>query len=597
MATNFKYPRVNISTIAKIHSVKQEVREDTTVLFQPICSNRGPVDKIVKLYTTDDFTRVFGEPDYRKQGQTVLNTLNWLKYGGTVYACRIVAPGSTIATCSTIDGETVKTVDGLTAKYPGSYYNDIDIKLSYTKKGDREYNCQISIGDYESFGPTSDINTLISYINEESEYISIDTTSFLKYFNGHSESTTAATEYTIDATLSGAVDGGLHTKYKFKSGHSIEADIEDDGQITVTINGIASIKLANQPVLDAIKIVKYASGAETDETGSISKMVTTDSIGDASTIAMIKSLSTGFPVDSDTLIRNFFGTINSDGELDVNDNGIAKVLSNELETPIDIILDAGYSKETKKVISKYTDSGSNLENIRPDIIVIFDKYCADIEDFEYTGKKPSECSIDDCISKGTNRAVYTQYFLTDDSVITNIYVTPTYSLARLIPHNDNLYGIQWPTAGLTRGVITGVKDLNLNPSPSQKNAYFLERINYIERDINGCKFMSQRTYDGSDETEYTALSFLNNSRCVAKMVKDLKKLAREYLFEFNDAITLSNMRTALNNYIGGWITNRTLNYGIVDVAPSKYSEEAIDVTLNIRFTGTIEVISVNIIIE
>jgi hypothetical protein len=109
--------------------------------------------------------------------------------------------------------------------------------------------------------------------------------------------------------------------------------------------------------------------------------------------------------------------------------------------------------------------------------------------------------------------------------------------------------------------------------------------------------MSQRTYDGSDETEYTALSFLNNSRCVAKMVKDLKKLAREYLFEFNDAITLSNMRTALNNYIGGWITNRTLNYGIVDVAPSKYSEEAIDVTLNIRFTGTIEVISVNIIIE
>ena len=112
MATNFKYPRVNISTIAKIHSVKQEVREDTTVLFQPICSSRGPVDKIVKLYTTDDFTRVFGEPDYRKQGQAVLNTLNWLKYGGTVYACRVVAPGSTIATCSTIDG--------LTAKYPGS---------------------------------------------------------------------------------------------------------------------------------------------------------------------------------------------------------------------------------------------------------------------------------------------------------------------------------------------------------------------------------------------------------------------------------------------------------------------------------------------
>ena len=138
---------------------------------------------------------------------------------------------------------------------------------------------------------------------------------------------------------------------------------------------------------------------------------------------------------------------------------------------------------------------------------------------------------------------------------------------------------------------------NENPTPNIKNANFLDRINYVERDANGYKFMSQRTYDGSDETEYTALSFLNNSRALAKMVKELEKVGREYLFEFNDATTLANMRNALNRYMSEWVSNRTLNFAEVDVAASEYSDEAVDVTLNIRFTGTIEVISIDIIIE
>ena len=59
----------------------------------------------------------------------------------------------------------------------------------------------------------------------------------------------------------------------------------------------------------------------------------------------------------------------------------------------------------------------------------------------------------------------------------------------------------------------------------------------MKKDSRGYKFMSQLT----GEPENTALRFINNVRVANKMVRDLENLGREYLFEFNDATTLSNM--------------------------------------------------------
>jgi hypothetical protein len=81
------------------------------------------------------------------------------------------------------------------------------------------------------------------------------------------------------------------------------------------------------------------------------------------------------------------------------------------------------------------------------------------------------------------------------------------------------------------------------------------------------------------------------------MIRDLENLGREYLFEFNDATTLSNMRAALNRYVTEWVQNRTLSFADVVVEPDEFSDERVNVTLTIRFTGTIEVISIDITIE
>lgn len=603
MATKFKYPRVNISTVAKIRSVRKEVKPDTTVLFQPIYADRGPADEIVKLYSTDEFEYVYGAPDFRKQGQAVLNALNWLKNGGTVYAYRLTKPGITTASVRT-KGTEDGVVEGITAKYPGTYYNNISVTFSYTEAVKKDsagklyyqrYNFSVSVGDFESFGPYSKLDDLIVYINDNSEYIKIDPVVFALYGDStpDDKSVVGTTSVkTVSLETYNAVDGGVFT-YSFKNNKSIVVEYVKENNYTVRINGVASIVLANQPSEDIHKIIQGATGVVKNNVG---QMISNEDTSDEDK-AMIAALTEeDFLLDVDALTRKFYGKVSEDGEIDVNDDGVYSVLANKLETPIDIILDAGYSEATKKTISAYTDASKVNEKTRSDIIAIFDTWTAEVKNGVYSGGTPTEVSPG-CIAEGTNRAVYQQYIIVDDPVASNVCVTSTYALAKLIPANDIRYGVQWPTAGLTRGVISNVKNLNKNPSPSQKNAFFLQRINYIERDINGCKFMSQRTFDGSDETEYTALSFLNNARCLAKIVKELEKLGREYLFEFNDTTTLENMRAALNRYIGNWLTNRTLNYASITVEPSPYSDEAVDVTLNIRFTGTIEVISIDIIIE
>jgi hypothetical protein len=299
--------------------------------------------------------------------------------------------------------------------------------------------------------------------------------------------------------------------------------------------------------------------------------------------------------DLNTLIAEFFGNL-EDTDFDQH---YSTMLGNKLEHSIDLILDAGYSLAAKNAIADFVGE-------RDDITVLFDT-------FNFTTDESGEPAdnINPYLTTAkflgkNNVAVYAQKLTVNDPISgKEIWVTPTYFLSRLIPVNDRTYGLQWPTAGLTRGVLEGVTGININPTNSLditsganaeypgKEYLYINRINYIERDARGYRFMSQSTRAAED----TALRFVNNVRVVNKMARELENLGRNYLFEFNDSITLKNMSNVLNRYVGEWIQNRTLSYGLVTVDKNEFSDEKVDVTLNIRFTGTIEIISIAITIE
>lgn len=293
----------------------------------------------------------------------------------------------------------------------------------------------------------------------------------------------------------------------------------------------------------------------------------------------------------DTLLTNF---------LDADSGTLCELkdtLKNKLETPFDVIMDASYPNDIKKkiidvfavdrddvhfFIDLYNVGGDTEQNTKEsanDFLKALEGSNG-LKD-EYSEQYPCQ-----------NISYYAQYFVVANPYTDNdIKVGPTYFLSSLIAENDLKYGTQKPTAGLSRGVLTGVKYMSSNPSPAKKDEFYENKINYVERDSRGYRFMCQLTKD----VNRTALSFINNSRTVNVIARNIEKIGRNYLFEFNDSTTLSNMKSEMNKYLGEWIQNRTLNYADLQVEQS--GETSVDVSLDIRFTGTIEIISVAITIE
>jgi hypothetical protein len=346
---------------------------------------------------------------------------------------------------------------------------------------------------------------------------------------------------------------------------------------------IESFELNTGVTFALVYAAAEAGSLSGDVSGSVGKLVLT---GGSNTDAVNIS-------DLNDLIADFFGE-----EVGEYGQHHSTMLGNRLEHSIDLILDAGYNLDAKEAIATFIEG-------RDDILAVFDTF-----DFTTGTDTVSDSGLPADIENeyllgapflGNNIAVYAQKLTVNDTISgKEIWVTPTYFLSRLLPANDRTYGFQWPTAGLTRGVLDGVTGLDFNPVNStdltdftSKEYLYINRINYIERDARGYRFMSQSTRSEED----TALRFVNNVRVVNRMARELENLGRNYLFEFNDATTLKNMSNALNRYVGEWIQNRTLSYGLVTVQKNEFSDEKVDVILNIRFTGTIEIISIAITIE
>jgi hypothetical protein len=298
---------------------------------------------------------------------------------------------------------------------------------------------------------------------------------------------------------------------------------------------------------------------------------------------------------------------------------LSAILGKPLETPFDVMLDCGYDEATKLALiklfcgvqSKLTDVFRNdaFLYISPYVIAGNarsnsslstgkDDYISEIEDL--TALHPTSNILSGQYCDFFNMAIVGQYEKVTDLYSTvagaDVFVPSTYLLAGLLPYNDATYGQQYPSAGLTRGKVS-YESINMLPTNYEKNTLYNKHINYIEKDSRGSYVMSDLTATSAN----TALANIHNSRSLLKMKKDLTLTAREYLFEFNDTITKQNLTNALNSYISSWIQNRTLQEGYVTVydstTDSSLSDKQIGIGLTVKFTDTIEVITVNIVVE
>jgi len=479
------YPRITVSRYATPRTEVDVVESNATTLLAPFISEKGPNGVIQKIYSEGQFISEYGDPDYTKQGQTILNIYNWLNAGGTVLAYRLVDEDAKTATVSASIANVAVTI---TAKYPGTYYNKYTVELTQSKQ-------------------TGYINVVVKYDSYlvKTYVVSADTISSLKdtaYFS------------------------------------------------TFTVEDFATLRAGLS--LTVAEVITLSTGTD----------LAFDSAEDVTL--------------QDGLIDNYYQAVIANED---------DYLRNNLLLPVDVILDAGYSETLKETLQDFS-------LIRPDITIFLDNYTI-------VGDVPTVIDVVDSSFVSLtqeNIALYGQYCTVDNPITTattSATVTPTYFLASLIPSNDKIYGIQWPTAGLTRGILSKVKSVYPALSPSQKEIYYDKRVNYVEKDSRGYFFMSQLT----SSEESTALSYVNNIRVINRIERDIELLGRRFLFEFNDATTLKEMKSQLDIYITEWIQNRTLNYAEVTVSADDLYDNIVNVGLEIKFTGTIEVISIDIVIE
>ena len=536
----YTYPRVDITTTALSRPVLTENVPDTLVLFAPFRANIGPVNQFVICHSRADFETTFGTIDYTIQGQNGLNILHWLNNGGTVYAVRVASENNANNKSAYTEIELGSTTYELfCTKNPGSGYNDFKIQLSKYTNTSFVVNVYFGSVQMERFIVTPDsFEELKDKKNTISEYVYIDT-----------NKSTGAGSTTLDT-------------------------ITKENIFTYTGDKVTGFTTNFGAVIETPKTLSFKGGST--ETTS-----------------------------QDELIKNALTYPSSDS----SDSDFRKLLKDSLQYPIDVILDAGFATETKKAIwNAFNSAETNSNHIRNDVFVYYDAF-----EFSTSSVQPSiparNSFYSDIIATGStnsyrtspnahNAAIYQQFYKVKDPYInTQIFVTPSYFISTMLPYQTISLnkGYHTPIAGLNNGELSGVLYLNENPVPSDKETWFTARVNYAEKDSRQTSFMSQRTLEnGADNS---ALQFINNALMTNIIVKELGILAREYLFEYNDAITLSNLRKTLNTYISNYVASRVLEYAYIDVQKDEFSPEAIDVSINIKYTGTIEVISIDLTIE
>lgn len=491
------FPRVNTTITAKTRTV-EVVNENprVPVLFAPIVSNKGPYT-VTKVRSIAEFVEIFGELDYYKQGQDTLNLYQWL--GGRI-------PYNGYAWIKRIEPAFV----GETDEGKPVYVEDFDVFNRATVT----WGINFTEGDGEGGGeaPLPDF---------ELKFEAYDTSSIFA-------------DYRI--RISQNKDAKVWT-------NSINITIEDEKRNIVS--EIVNVNEDNYPE-------KFAElnffGVE---------LLTEDEDGNKEWFEQGKSLFDNkrylylTPAIAEGLNGEISGLhpgLKIDDIFEAMKVYYASKARTELEDmlsyPISIILDGNYPIDLKQEIIEFIDDvrddvhfmlsraeyatktigegAGAVTVINPDLI---------IQEIDETDFKDD--ILDMVLPENGNVAIWAADRLsaTDSRLLpkdVHVVVSSIYSLASKIPENDFKYGIWWNFVGPRRGIVDE-EVLNTNTS-FQKNKYVDELTNYIEKTSRDQVFMLQRT-TGRPKTAFVQL---HASRLTQYLRREIRWIARNYLFEFND---------------------------------------------------------------
>lgn len=246
---------------------------------------------------------------------------------------------------------------------------------------------------------------------------------------------------------------------------------------------------------------------------------------------------------------------------------------------ISAVFDCGYTSNVKSAIS-------TLVQTRRDCVAIMDN--------------GDNTSANAALTKRNTTNTMNNYFCAlyepynkvyDSFTAQDVFFSPIYHLAYLLPRNDNVSEVWYAVAGFNRAAIDTIKELRYNAKLSQRDQMYLKQLNPIVKFNPGYTVWGQLT----TQAKVSAMQDLNIVRLVLYCKRALEEYCRYFIFEQNDAITWSQVSGDIALFLDDIRTRRGLYSYEIDVGATEYESKTktfhVDVTL--EPTRVVEKIALN----
>lgn len=531
------YPstRFIIEDRSAINEFPIDEQVNAPVFAQFFSSDKGPEE--MGVYYGDEF-KVFGEPNFARHGQPLLQAQTLINNGAQVLAKRVVADDATLANLvilakvkqtevqkrdnmgnplyATPEGGESTTAEGNTPIMLNKCHIEYELQTVSENHNDIEdlKASALALADYDEKEDTEDHVYPVALVADNGRGVSskkIKITSnitgsrnrnYLSYVFSVIENSAVveSTVFTLNPELNSsttnlALDSVSKTYLKEVKAFTFDDVMVEFLEFVKKLSGIEDID--NTDVLFGKD--KKGQGIDVFEMAG--------EVNLAIPVGMpLQSGSNGdfgnFPLKSESYTTKMTEAFNGTFTKDIYD--VDNIL-------LDVILDANYPDEVKKAIETLVD---------------FREDCVFLRDLG-TGLFTAEDIIAKASDAAKSRyiAVYgNSYDVINPYSKKQITVTPGYSLARILPKHLSEKRHS-PLAGQLHGfvfddIVEGTVNFlpKIIPGKDQKEELFEKRINFISYFNNIATMESEYT----TQEDYTGFSFLNNTLAVQEIIKAIR---------------------------------------------------------------------------
>jgi len=556
-----------------------------------ICSEKGPVEEVVTISNEAELVNMFGKPN-ASTFEWFFTAAAFLKYANTLRVVRInsghvnaVSSGTAINVKNTADWDAnysdgSANVGQWAARSPGTWGNnlkvwqcpsltvyeqDLGANNRVNDSSAAETDTTIVVDDADATNYAIVVNDIISFTSDAAgatpltghegvEYIvtAVNTSTNTLTFKQHGVFSTKGLAAAVadDSYVTRkwrwydefAGAPGTSTSVSNKSGVDDEMHIlitDEDGGITGTANTI----------LEKWSHVSKASDAKTDS-GDDNYYV--DVLYRSSEYIYWMDHNTGGSNWGSAAAGTTFTNINTSSEISLTSgtddysptNGEKKSaydLMDDDTIPVSLMMagpgDSTHAGNLIDLAEKRKDLVVFISPERSDVVGVSNSHTQtnNVKNFYLNFSSSSYAVLDSGYKK-----TYDKY--------NDVY--------RFIPLNGDIAGCAasadllndpwWSPGGLTRGNIRGAVSLAYNPTQSQRDILYRNRINPV------CTFPGEGTVLWGDKTALSRNSAFNriNVRRLFNFVEDaIEKASRAVLFEFNDEFTREQFRGMVEPFL------------------------------------------------